>query len=321
MATINDIAKYTGYSKTTVSRALNRKGRLSQKTRNEVIQAAEKLNYIANSKAVSLSTGKSYTLGIIVPYSVFNSYHDRLMNGILSEAFKNGYKVTFLPTNYSKQKELAYLKLMQSKEYDGIIITSAANDYKTIAEYLKFGPIVSCEDTADTAVPSVTVKRDSAFAAILDLLIDKEIRNIGVCFSRSISKSYNAKTVYDLFSKKIPGFSMVNVFEKCKIYDDGLKAAAYFSMLSPKIEAIFASSDEIAVAITDHYKNKGLSLPILIGQENQPIAEYMGFSSVDFKPDQIGRQAVSMCLENTAGKKRLKSKTVLRGTLAENYNR
>lgn len=315
MPNINDIVKKTGYSKSTVSRALNHKGRLSQGTRERVLKAAKEINYFPNSKAVSLSTGKSDTLGAIVPYSTFNSYHNKIMNGILNEAFEENYKITFLPTHYDRDVELSYLRMLQTKEYDGLIITSAANDYYTIAEYLQYGPIVSCEDTGNSEVPSVALSRTEGYGRILDELLEKGIHQIGICLSRTIEKSYNAKTTFDLFSAKVEGFTRRHVFENCRSYYDGIKAAEYFSCISPRIEAIFASSDENAIGVIKLYQDTNLKVPIIIGEENQPIGEFLDFSSIDFRPNEIGSEAVKMCLEGVTEKRVLTSEVIMRGVL------
>ena len=66
--TLADVANEVNVSKTTVSMVLNNKNiNVSEETRNRIFEAAEKLNYIPNSLARSLSTKKTYTIGFIIP--------------------------------------------------------------------------------------------------------------------------------------------------------------------------------------------------------------------------------------------------------------
>ena len=66
--TLLDIAKEVNLSKTTVSMVLNKKDiNVSEETRNKILEAAKRLNYIPNSLARSLSTKKTYTIGFIIP--------------------------------------------------------------------------------------------------------------------------------------------------------------------------------------------------------------------------------------------------------------
>lgn len=315
MKNINDIAEITGYSKSTVSRALNHKGRISQKTRDEIIKVAKEVNYSPNSKAVSLSTGKSYTLGVIVPYSTFNSYYDKIMHSIINEAFSAKYKVTFLPTNYDKDTELNYLRMLQTKEFDGLIIVSAVNDYNLIAGYLEYGTIISCEETGNSGVASVMLEKTEGFARVLEVLNDKGIKCIGICFSRTIKNSYIANKVFKLFDEKVIAFNKKMIFENCRNYFDGINAAKYFINISPKIEAIFASSDEVAAGIIKYYQEFNVEIPILIGQENQSIGEFLDISTIDFRLNELGSEAVKMCLNKSAEKKILKSEIIIRGNM------
>ncbi len=66
--TLLDIAKAVNVSKTTVSMVLNNKEiNVSKETREKIFKVAKDMNYIPNSLARSLSTKKSYTLGMIIP--------------------------------------------------------------------------------------------------------------------------------------------------------------------------------------------------------------------------------------------------------------
>ncbi|WP_337444123.1 LacI family DNA-binding transcriptional regulator [Bacillus coahuilensis] len=65
MVTIYDIAKKTGFSVTTVSKAINNYSDVSEKTKKAILQAVEDMNYLPNSSARTLSTKKSWTIGVI----------------------------------------------------------------------------------------------------------------------------------------------------------------------------------------------------------------------------------------------------------------
>lgn len=298
MATIRDIAKKTGYSISTVSHALNNRPRVSEKTRAEILQVAQELNYIPNSKAISLSTGKSYSIGIIIPYTKKNSYYDRIITSIISECFLHDYRPTFLPTNYDKTKELDYLRLFASKEFDGLIFTSAANDYHVIESYLEYGPIVSCEHTGNSTVPFVVLERASAFPPIIEDLQKKGIKKMACTFSRGPFSSRGATETYQAFEQAVENFSVDYTFSNCQTYQDGMQAAAYFHNFDPLIECIFANSDEIAAGMLGFYTKHSLDpKPIIIGRDNDSWSKALSFPSIDFHLDALGSTAVQLCLK------------------------
>ncbi len=297
MATIRDISKKTGYSISTVSHALNNRPRVSEKTREEILQVAQDLKYIPNSKAISLSTGKSYSIGIIIPYTKKNTYYDSIITSIISECFLNDYRPTFLPTNYDKNKELEYLRLFASKEFDGLIFTSAANDYNVIESYLEYGSIVSCEHTGESKVPFVVLEKESAFRPIIENLQKKGIKKIACTFSRSPFSSIGAVETYETFENSTEDFSSNYTFSNCKNYHDGIQAASYFHEFDPSIECIFANSDEIAAGMIDFYmKHSTNPKPLIIGQNNDSWSKALNFPSIDFHLASLGSTAVQLCL-------------------------
>ena len=65
--TILDIAKETGKTYSTVSRALNNCGRMSDETRKQILEAAERLGYRPNFAGIALQKGRTNTIGVLLP--------------------------------------------------------------------------------------------------------------------------------------------------------------------------------------------------------------------------------------------------------------
>lgn len=68
MANIRDVAKLSGHSVSTVSRALNHSGYVSAATRQEILAAVKQLDYHRNDIALALSTGKTHQIGVVIPF-------------------------------------------------------------------------------------------------------------------------------------------------------------------------------------------------------------------------------------------------------------
>ena len=134
--TLLDIAKAVNVSKTTVSMVLNNKEiNVSKETREKIFKAAKDMNYIPNSLARSLSTKKSYTLGMIIP-DIQNPFFSEMAKAIEIESEKHGYSIILCNTLNEKKKEEEYLKLLISKLVDGVII-AACGDGKEWIKILK----------------------------------------------------------------------------------------------------------------------------------------------------------------------------------------
>ncbi len=77
---LREIADETGYSITTVSRALRKRGEISDTTRQEVLNTAKRLRYRPNMLAKGIQTGKTHTMGVMVP--PYDSYWTDVLYGI-----------------------------------------------------------------------------------------------------------------------------------------------------------------------------------------------------------------------------------------------
>jgi Transcriptional regulators len=315
MVTIYDIAKMSGYSVSTVSRAINNQPRISKETRDKILEIASKYNYIPNSKAVSLSIGKSFNLGIIVPYSSSNSYYDAIISGIIEEGFKDGYKVTFLPTNYDREIELVYLKMFSSKEFDGLVILSASNSFKIIEKYKKYGPIICCEDVGECNLSSVYINRFEAYEPIFAELKKKNYNNFALTFSRSYESSLASQKVFDIFQRNSKNFSSKSIYTNCKNFEDGYNAGKYFYSLKDSVDCIFANSDEVAAGIYKFFKENSIKAPLIIGQDNQAISKLLDISTIDFHITTLGNKAVSMCISGEFRNEIIRSSFIKRGDL------
>ena len=83
MASIGDVAKLAGVSRSTVSLVCNNKGYVSDETRKKIEKAMKELNYIPSELGRNLKMQKSGIVGIIVPdiahpfFSTFIKYAEK----------------------------------------------------------------------------------------------------------------------------------------------------------------------------------------------------------------------------------------------------
>lgn len=123
--TIYDIGKKLGYSPATVSRALNNKKDISEKTRLRIQHVAKEMNYFPNSHAIALTTSKTWNIGVLsvdAQHSGFTHYmFASVLESIKAESEVNGYDITFIGENVGGQ-ETTYLEHAKYRNCDGILI-------------------------------------------------------------------------------------------------------------------------------------------------------------------------------------------------------
>ena len=135
---LKDIAEHVGVSAQLVSFYLNHPGttRVKRETRDKIDEAVRKLNYRTNTIGRALSTGKTFTIGLIMggfAARIRGCYVHALMN----EAKKRGYHLLIAITNYDHNEERDALELMISRQVDGIIYTLDLEDGSEIAERIR----------------------------------------------------------------------------------------------------------------------------------------------------------------------------------------
>ena len=89
--TFDDIAKYTHFSKTTISRYFNNPDSLTLENQQIISDALVKLNYKENKVAKILANGNTEFIGIIIP-NLYLNYYSEMLNQILSTYETFGYK-------------------------------------------------------------------------------------------------------------------------------------------------------------------------------------------------------------------------------------
>jgi LacI family sucrose operon transcriptional repressor len=142
--TFSDIAKYTGFSKTTISRYFNNPDSLTVKNQEIIKDALKKLNYQENKLAKVLANGKSEFVGIIIP-NLYLHYYGDILNQLLTSYETYGYKfLVFVGTDHP-EVERSYIKELLAYEIEGMIVLSHT---------------LPSEELASFGIPVVTIERE-----------------------------------------------------------------------------------------------------------------------------------------------------------------
>lgn len=145
--TFNDIAKYTNFSKTTISRYFNNPDSLTLKNQEIIAQALIDLDYQENKLAKVLANGKSEFIGIIIP-NLYLHYYAEILNQILGTYETFGYKfLVFVGTGH-EETERKYIQELLAYKIEGMIILSHTIPSKELASY---------------NIPIVTIERENQY--------------------------------------------------------------------------------------------------------------------------------------------------------------
>lgn len=295
MTTIRDIAKLTGYSVSTVSRVINNNPQVSDQKRQAILKVMDELNYVPNKTAQNLSTGCSKKIGVIVPLTD-QSYFDQLLKGVLIQSFKEDYRVTVLPTNYDKQLEMRYLREFAAKEYTGLIVVTRSNHLSAFQPYLKYGPVIFCEDVNDIQAGSVHIDLSGSLREVIQYLKSQGAKKVGLTLGRRTRKSCNSRKTIAICEELLPDFSHDDIFWDCY---DGTRSEEAISFFKDKgIDSLISNYDEMAAKLLASGE-LNLSKNRVVGRDNKFIAEVLGFATVDHHVVDMGKKSVEMLLTNS----------------------
>ncbi|MEM1377900.1 MAG: LacI family DNA-binding transcriptional regulator, partial [Pseudomonadota bacterium] len=141
MANLKQLSEHLGLSQTTVSRALNGYPEVSEDTRRRVVKAAHQINYQPNSNARKLATGKSRTIGHVVPlgdHDMINPHFSDFIAGAGVVYNESGYDMLLKVVTQEQELE-AYRALKNGNRIDGVIVHGPLNDDPRIAELTEMG--------------------------------------------------------------------------------------------------------------------------------------------------------------------------------------
>lgn len=145
--TFADIAKYTNFSKTTISRYFNNPDSLTLENQRIISEALEKLNYQENKVAKILASGQTEFVGIILP-NLFLHYYSEVLNQILSTYETFGYKFLVFIGNENEENERKYIQELMAYKIEGLIILSHT---------------IPSIELAALQIPIVTIEREDKY--------------------------------------------------------------------------------------------------------------------------------------------------------------
>lgn len=145
--TFNDIAKYTNFSKTTISRYFNNPDSLTLENQKIISDALDALNYKENKVARILANGKTEFIGIIIP-NLYLHYYSEMLSQILATYETFGYKFLVFTGNEKEDIERKYIQELLAYKIEGMIILSHT---------------ISSEELASYHIPLVTIEREDQF--------------------------------------------------------------------------------------------------------------------------------------------------------------
>ncbi|NLK74916.1 MAG: LacI family transcriptional regulator [Clostridiales bacterium] len=261
--TISDIANELGVSKTTVSRAISGKGRISKETVRRVMECIERYNYRPNSIAKSLANSKTYNIGVALPSDINlgnTPFFQNCLLGICEIAAAMDYDVIVTTV---KENDIKILKrLVENHKVDGIILTrNLTNDLPI--EYLKQReiPFVLVGSSEDDAIIQIDNNHKEACEKLTSLLIGEGLRKIALIAgdTNHMVNRYRCEGYFNGYHNQGLDVDQDLVYVDCSssVYVE----QAVINVLKKQAECIICSDDVICTNVLAVLNELGYSVP------------------------------------------------------------
>lgn len=302
--TIVDIARETGVSYSTVSRVLSGFEFVRDKTRQRVLEAAQRLGYVANAGARSLAGGRANIIGLLVP-GLDNGYIGEIARGIDEELSRVNYDLMLYTTHRQRGKEAMHVRAIANGLTDGLIlVVPLVTDYLQELQARDF-PYVLVDQSDPSSQSNVVdaTNWQGAYEAT-EYLIQLGHRRIGIitgmlqiASARERLEGYKAALAENAID-----FDPELVVQGDFWQPTGHQAASVLLDLDHPPTAIFASNDLSAFGAMQAIRERGLRIPedvSIIGFDDVPQASLVHprLTTVRQPLDEMGRTAVRLLLE------------------------
>ncbi|HHX38024.1 MAG TPA: LacI family transcriptional regulator [Clostridiaceae bacterium] len=249
------IAEELGVSIATVSLVLNGKdknGRVGRDTAKKILDKAAELNYMPNTLAKGLKMGRSKTIGLIVA-DISNVFFGTLALYVQEYADKEGYTVIVANTNEQVKNMERMIKLLKSRQVDGLIITPTEGSEYLIEDLLKDKmPLVLVDRSfSDLPVNSVLINNYEISYKSTKQLIQQGCKNIAfVTYKQNHFHINERKRGYYEAVKEVGLYKEDNIQEVRYEFlkSDIDRAISYLVKKEEKIDGIFFATNSISIA-------------------------------------------------------------------------
>ncbi|MBI4341345.1 MAG: LacI family DNA-binding transcriptional regulator [Candidatus Omnitrophica bacterium] len=316
---IEAVAKTAGVSTTTVSRVINGISTVSDANRQMVLEAIKKLKYHPNPSAQRLASGKTNTVGLIIPRfeGIFHSYYAlQVIKGVGIAAERARCDLLLHITDGKTRPA--------SSAVDGIIFVDIYGCEELLDQTLEEGvpTVVLNHYMADLPVHCVAIDNRTAAEKVVDFLLKLGHQDIATITGDL--KTQSGLDRLDGFVKALKDRARPAREEYIRFGDFGLPSArtATEALLAMKDRptAIFVASDEMAQETINVALAKGVRVPeelSVVGFDDNPIAAHgrVPLTTVRQPLADMGRLGLELLLQK--GKKSAPTKLLLPTELVE----
>ena len=306
--TLSDVARLAGVSPITVSRALNTPEQLTADTLARVQEAVARTGYVPNRVAGGLASSRSRLVAALVP-TVASPVFLETVQAWTDTLDQAGYQVMLGQSGYGETREDALLDAIIGRRPDGVILTGVMHSPEGRRRLAASGiPVVETWDLTPTPIDMlVGFSHEKVGVAVAEYLHFRGSRTPGVVSAddyraglrlRAFVETSAKHGIRDVPSELVPTPTTLGA---------GRKALARLLEARPETDAVFCSSDTLALGVLTEAQARGIKVPDQLrvmgfGDNNFAADTHPALSTVRIDGMAIGRQAARFVIDRVEGR-------------------
>jgi len=303
--TLKDISEATGFSVSTISRAIRGEGRISEKNRRKILASAHKLGYPLPTNGRKLPKNQPPNIALITQFHS-GEFYASFFNGFTEAAREKGITVSLFSVTHDIDSVGSLIEKLRLLGYSAAVIFVPQLKEEQYLHILhatpKDFPIISCSNIDNSVLDTVTF--DAYQGAILAAkhLYEQGYRKLGIIEGPHVMPEARFRTNgYTDFVKSRDDVSLVWDYKGDYRLNAGIEAFHAFEKLEEKPEAIFTANDAMALGFMETAREAGYKFPndiALVGYDNLPMCEnhYPKLSSVETNYTRLAENTIDTLL-------------------------
>lgn len=301
--TVKDIAKLSGCSIATVSRAINSKPGLSDEVRKAILKVCEEVGYVPNSSARSLKQKRTYMIGAVIP-TLDNAAYARMIEAIQKELSLNSFTLIHTESNYNLRTEYEQAKLLIERGAEGLIMLGAQHSQALLS--LISQRQIPCVNTysffEDATLPCVGFDNCQAMYDVVDFLAQMNHRKFAYISGVVQDNDRVSERMRGVLKRvKEGGFSLHEklILEARYTIQDGYQAMKNLLKHYDDFTAVICGSDILAFGALSALRDSDIGVPSelsVIGFDNQHFAQHLWppLTTLETPGDTMGKLSARM---------------------------
>ncbi len=306
--TLRDVAKLAGVAPITASRAVNTPGQVSPEVLKKVLDAVQRTGYVPNRMAGGLASSRSRLIAAIVPSTVMSVFMETI-EALNSNLFDAGYQLMLGQSGYSAAREEKLLDAVIGRRPDGIFLTGVMHSGKGRTRLLASGiPVVETWDLTRTPIDMlIGFSHLDIGHEVAKFLLGKGRRRLAVIRAEDERAGRRATAFAETVARGGQRDVLVVNVGDSRSLKSGREAMVRVLAQAPDTDAIFCSSDLLALGVMTEARARRISIPeqvALVGFGDVPFLADMvpALSTVRINGAAIGQQAARFLIERAEGR-------------------